>query len=103
MNNWDDPLLNNFRQNVPGDPNANALGDTTAGPSEDYLCAGDTATLRVEVCNRGATVVPAGIDVGFYDGSTLVCSAQTSLVLQPEDCELVSCAWSGAPASPPRP
>lgn len=100
-NNWDDPLLNNFRQNVPGDPNANALGDTTAGPSESFLCAGDTATLRVEICNRGATAVPAGIPVGFYDGNTLVCSAQTAGVLQPEACELVSCAWQGAPSAAP--
>lgn len=100
-NNWDDPLLNNFRQNVPGDPNGDALGDTTAGASEDYLCAGNSATLQVDICNRGATAVPSGIDVGFYDGSTLICSSTTTQVLQPEECELVTCTWSGAPAAPP--
>ncbi len=101
LNNWEDPLLNNFRQNVPGNPNGDALGDMTAGPSEDFVCAGDTATLRVEVCNRGAAAVPSGINVGFYDGTTLVCSAQTADVLLPEECELVGCAWSGAPPAAP--
>jgi hypothetical protein len=101
MNNWDDPLLNNFRQNVPGDPNADALGDTTAGPSKDYLCVGSTATLRTDVCNRGATAVPANIDIGFFVGGNEVCSTATTMVLQPEECETVSCAWSDAPASAP--
>ena len=101
LNNWEDLLLNNFRQNVPGDPNGIALGDTTAGPSDSYVCAGDTATLRVEICNRGATAVPGGINVGFYDGTTLVCSTETATVLGPEACELVSCAWAGAPTVPP--
>ncbi len=101
LNNWDDPLLNNFRQNVPGEPNGDALGDTTAGPSETYICAGDTATLRVDICNRGATAVPDQINVGFYDGTTLVCSTQTTMVLGPGECEAVNCAWLGAPGAGP--
>jgi hypothetical protein len=99
-NNWFDPLLNNFRQNVPGDPHGNALPDTTAGASIDYLCAGNTATLRVSVCNRGATAAAAGISVGFYVSGQLVCQTSTADVLDVEECELVSCAWTGAPASP---
>ncbi len=101
LNNWDDPLLNNFRQNVPGDPNGDALGDTTAGPSDVFSCLGSSVTLRSAICNRGATAVPAGINVGFYDGATLACSAMTTTVLAPEECEQVSCVWDAAPTSEP--
>ena len=32
-NNWEQPKLDNFRQNVPGDVNAQGIADATAGAS----------------------------------------------------------------------
>lgn len=96
-NNWDVPELNNFRQNVPGDPNANSIGDGTAGASSLVACAGTTANLTVDVCNRGTAAIAPGMVVGFYDDGTPVCTTTTSVVLQPEACEAVTCPWPDAP------
>ena len=100
LNNWDDPTLNNFRQNVPGDPNGNAIGDGTAGASQMYVCGGAGANLQVEVCNRGAAAIAQGMVVGFYVAGNNVCSTTTSVVLAPEECELVSCLWTEPPTEP---
>ncbi|MBI4703350.1 MAG: hypothetical protein HY744_19725 [Deltaproteobacteria bacterium] len=96
-NNWDDPLLNNFRQNVPGMPNGNAIGDATAGASKSYACAGDAANLMVSVCNRGAAAIPPGVKVGFYVAGQKVCETETKKAIEPEACESVSCTWPSPP------
>jgi CARDB/FG-GAP-like repeat len=98
--NWLDPTLNNFRQNVPGIPNGKATPDLTAGVANS-TCSGGTAVLTAPICNRGATAIAAGVDVGFYNGTTKVCSAKTSKTLQPGDCESVTCNWTSPPASTP--
>jgi hypothetical protein len=97
--NWQQPGLNNFRQNVPGEPNGNAIGDATAGASSLYGCDGSNAVLYVDVCNRGATALPPGIAVGFYVGGQPVCQAQTSGAIEPGACQTVSCSWSDPPGS----
>jgi hypothetical protein len=98
QNNWDQPALNNFRQNVPGDVNnAQGLGDATAGASKAYSCPGSAAIVSAEICNRGALPVPSGVPVGFYFDDTLVCSAVTKTILFPGDCESVECTWSSPP------
>jgi hypothetical protein len=96
-NNWDDPSLNNFRQNVPGTPNGNATGDATAGASSTFVCNGASATLTAPVCNRGADSVAAGLHVGFYVSGMLVCEEKTKTVLAPGECEDVSCVWMSPP------
>lgn len=98
-NNWDDPKLNNFRQNVPGNQNGNATGDATAGPSKAYACDSSGVTLMTEVCNRGADDMAAGLSVGFYVEGQKVCSTTTSKPLAPEECESVSCVWSNPPVT----
>jgi CARDB len=98
LNNWEQPTLNNFRQNVPGSANGNATSDTTAGAALGVACNGTSATLTIEICNRGALPVGTGIPVGFYVGGTKICEATTSVVLFPEDCESVACVWDDPPA-----
>jgi hypothetical protein len=96
-NNWDDPKLDNFRQNVPGSANGQAVGDATAGASKSFECAGDVVKLLVAVCNRGALPIGAGMPVGFYVGDTKICGAATTVALAPEECEIVACEWQGPP------
>jgi hypothetical protein len=98
-NNWDDPTLNNFRQNVPGNQDGKATGDSTAGASTQFICGGSGVTLMAPVCNRGADPIAAGLSVGFYLGSTKLCATTTSKVLAPEECETVSCTWGSPPSS----
>ena len=78
-NNWDDPQLNNFRQNVPGSANGQAIGDTTAGASTLFSCQGNEVTLLVDVCNRGALPIPANVPVGFYVSGMKICASQTTM------------------------
>jgi hypothetical protein len=98
--NWQQIDLNNFRQNVPGEPNGNANGDATAGASSLYDCDGVNAELAVDICNRGATALPPGIPVGFYVSGNLVCQAETAGAIQPGQCETVMCLWTSTPNTP---
>jgi CARDB len=99
QNNWQDPALNNFRTNVPGQAGGADAPDTTAGASSGYTCDDNTATLTAPVCNRGAAPVGAGVKVGFYANGALVCTAETKTALFPDDCETVTCDWAGAPTT----
>jgi hypothetical protein len=98
-NNWDDPKLNNFRANVPGNQNGLATGDTTAGASSQFVCASGGVTLSAPICNRGADPIGAGLHVGFYVGGAVVCSTKTTKALAPEECESVGCLWAAPPTS----
>ena len=98
-NNWEQPTLNNFRQNVPGEQGGTATPDATAGASTGYTCDGATATLTAPVCNRGSAPVGSGIKVGFYADGALVCTTETTTPLYPDDCETVVCVWDGAPTT----
>jgi len=99
LNNWEQPGLNNFRQNVPGTPNGQSTADPTAGASSTLVCGPGGVTLKVDVCNRGADAMGPGVKVGFYDGTDEVCSTETSKALQPGECEQVSCVWDSPPTS----
>jgi len=101
LNNWEQPGLNNFRQNVPGTPNGQSTADPTAGASSAVVCGAGGATLKVDVCNRGADAMGAGVKVGFYDGAQKICETETTQPLQPGECEQVSCLWH-APERPRR-
>lgn len=98
-NNWDDPLLNNFRQNVPGNQNGLATGDSTAGPTSEYACSAAGVGLSSSICNRGADPIGAGLSVGFYVAGVKVCGTATSTALAPEQCETVTCTWPTPPMS----
>jgi hypothetical protein len=99
LKNWEQPELNNFRQNVPGDPNGNAVPDSTAGASVFNGCVGGAAKLTIDVCNRGAAPQGSGVVVGFYVAGVKVCETTTTMALAPEECEAVSCVWSEPPNS----
>lgn len=96
-NNWDDPKLNNFRQNVPGNANGLATGDPTAGASSQFACSGEGAEISAPICNRGADPVGAGLNVGFYLGMDKVCEAKTLEVIPVGECRFVSCTWAMPP------
>ncbi|APR81661.1 Rhs-family protein [Minicystis rosea] len=96
-NNWDDPKLNNFRQNVPGNVNGLATGDATAGPSDQFACSPSGAGLSAPICNRGSDPIGGGLSVGFYVGGNKVCGAKTTMALQPDACEVVGCTWATPP------
>jgi len=95
--NWTTTGLNNFRQNVPG-TNAQNIGDLTAQAGMTYQCSGASVTLVAPICNRGTAPVGAGIDVGFYVGTTNICSTTTATALPVGQCETVSCMWTGPPS-----
>lgn len=97
--NWLDPELNNYRQNVPGDPNATAIPDTTAGASVFNGCSDGAATLSIDICNRGAAPVGSGLAVSFSVAGEVVCTAATTGPLEPEECESVSCVWNEPPTT----
>jgi hypothetical protein len=97
--NWLVPELNNFRQNVPGDPNGNAVPDATAGATQFSSCSGESAILSVAICNRGAAPQAAGVVVGFYVMGMEVCQTQTTMPLDPDECETVSCVWDTPPTT----
>ncbi len=98
-NNWDDPKLNNFRQNVPGNQNGLATGDATSGATSQYVCSSGGATLSAPVCNRGSDPIGPGLSVGFYVAGNKVCDTKTSKALAPEECETVACVWGAPPSS----
>ena len=97
LDNWDQPGLNNFRQNVPGNANGQAVSDTTAGASKGFVCKGTSVTLLVDVCNRGALPLGPGVPVGFYLGGQQICLSETTATLYPGDCAQVECDWANPP------
>ncbi len=97
LDNWENPMLNNFRENVPGAVNGLATGDATAGASTTYSCSGAGAALTVPVCNRGSSPIGAGLAVGFYVAGAEVCSTATTQALQPGTCATVDCTWATPP------
>jgi hypothetical protein len=97
--NWLVPELNNFRQNVPGNADGSALPDTTAGAAAFNSCSGGAAELKVDICNRGAAPQAAGVVVGFYVDNMKACETTTTMPLDPDECESVTCVWNSPPQS----
>ena len=52
------------------------------------------------MCNRGTEPVGAGAGVAFRDGDAVVCTAAAPGILDPGECDEVSCGWP-ADANPP--
>ena len=95
VQNWNDPTLNNFRQNVQGDLDALGEPDLTAGGDVGAVqCVGDLATIEARVCNRGTLPMVSGTEVTFYQDSqngAELCTAQIPIALQVGECTIVSC------------
>lgn len=87
VNNWDDPQLNNFRQNFQG------AGVFNAPDLEVNLSVGLANCLQKEfeviatVRNTGSIGIPAGVDVSLYRGTDasgeLISTQQTTVGLLP--------------------
>lgn len=99
-NNWTQPGLNNFRQNVPGNQNATDIGDLTSQVTATYVCDQGKAILVSPICNRGTAPVGAGVSVGFYVGADKACTTKTAGPLAVGACETVTCTWASPPSSP---
>jgi hypothetical protein len=99
LENWTQPGLNDFRQNVPGQANGKAVGDVTAQAGPNFVCSGTQAILEAPICNRGAAPLGAGIVVGFYVAGTKVCSATSATPLAVGQCEVVDCTWASPPTT----
>lgn len=103
VNNWQTPGLNNLRQNSQGGLGALQVADLTVELTDPgMLCdfPGGDVVLQAEVCNRGTNAVQDGVTVAFYttelpdqgkDEATLACTATTTMLLPPGECEIVQC------------
>ncbi|MCA9718368.1 MAG: hypothetical protein KC468_27095, partial [Myxococcales bacterium] len=68
LDNWLQPGLNNYRQNVQGNGVFNAPDLTVELALGLDKCLDDTLVLIATVYNKGALGVTPGIDVTFYEG-----------------------------------
>lgn len=111
LRNWEQPGMNNFRQNAQGQLGKLALADLTVELDDlSAVCSGKTQTveLSAKVCNRGTNPVQDGAEIAFYqlpksdaglpDGAfddggaaSVICSLTTGTLLQPGDCTVVKC------------
>ncbi|EYF01195.1 Hypothetical protein CAP_8536 [Chondromyces apiculatus DSM 436] len=109
--NWREPtdatvagVMNNFRQNLPSFDRF-AAPDITVAMSLDIGGCPQHLNLVASVCNEGALVVGAGVQVRYYDNATqteITCAngpQATAQPIAPGDCEPVVCHWEGAPSN----
>jgi hypothetical protein len=97
--NWEQPGLNNFRQNTQGALGKLAIADLTVELQDaEALCSGEagTFTVKAKVCNRGTNPVQDGAEVAFTQGKkneapTPLCATATDTLLMPGDCTVVQC------------
>jgi hypothetical protein len=105
LRNWEQPGMNNFRQNTQGSLGKLALADLTAQIENlSGLCSGESGTfpLTTRVCNRGTNPVQDGVTIAFYSaagdagtfdaaGASLICESTTQTLLNPGQCTTVTC------------
>lgn len=107
--NWLEPTdatvsgrMNNFRQNLP-DFDKFAAPDITVELNLNLAACPQYLGLVANVCNDGALVVGAGVQLRFYDNATqaeIPCEnapVSTTQPLAPGQCQPVTCQWAGAP------
>ncbi|MBU1239895.1 VCBS repeat-containing protein, partial [Myxococcota bacterium] len=100
--NWTNPHLNNFRQNVQGSVDAGTAPDVTPKGSMFDCTIEAHAEFAVEICNRGTQPLPANLPYTAYEEITLapLCTVGTTVTLAPGQCQLLSCEWDTPPSSP---
>jgi hypothetical protein len=69
LDNWSQPGLNNYRQNVQGEGVFNAPDLTVDLNAELDACADEVLEVVATVRNIGALGVPAGVSASLYQGS----------------------------------
>ena len=93
--NWRTMGLNNFRQNVQGDLEADGQPDlTVSGDARKIQCEGTVGRLEAEICNRGTKPMGSGTDVAFHKGDATgpeLCAIPIPEILSVGECTRVSC------------
>jgi hypothetical protein len=101
--NWTLPGLNNFRQNVQGVLESYGSPDLTGGAGDFGTCGDKRLPLLARACNRGDAPVADGVPITFYLGApedgVVLCTAETTVVLDPGECQTVSCVWTAPPGT----
>ncbi len=97
--NWMDPKLNNFRQNVQGAVEVGTSPDLTLKEASFSCLLSTHAQLEAIVCNRGTQPAPTGTPMNFSHSGELVCDAELAAPLNPGQCVEVSCVWTTPPRS----
>jgi hypothetical protein len=102
--NWEAPGLNNFRMNVIGDEDFRApdLVAQASDVSLDSSSCPAQLTVKVNVWNRGAVLVAAGIPVAVYQGAAggkLLAVGQTKGAIVPGAFEAVTIAVTPGPTT----
>ncbi len=99
LQNWSQPGLNNYRQNIIGDPRLIGTPDLTSN-AQQITCEDGGANLNAKICNRGTETVAAGAPTTFYQGDPadgqIICTVQTTANLASGDCVVISCPWPDA-------
>lgn len=105
MDNW--LVYNNYRQNLPDFSPFLAPDLTVQFDEVDETPCTDHVDMIVQVCNEGDLRVGAGVEVAFYEGdpatgTPITCTDPpvTLTTLDPDECELVTCSWTGVPVHP---
>ena len=101
LRNWDDPNLNNYRQNAPGEGIGDGLvatPDMTVKAAKITCEGGGEVTVTVDVCNRGTEPVAPGVPISIYEdgATTAACTATTTVVIAPGFCAETDCTWTAA-------
>jgi hypothetical protein len=93
LDNWTQPGLNNYRQNVQGEGVFNAPDLTVDLTASLASCENNMLDIVATVRNQGNLGVPAGIEVRLYEGTddtgVFVGSQYTSMSLLPGQTEQV--------------
>ncbi len=101
LDNWLQPGLNNYRQNVQGDGVFNAPDLTLSISVGINLCNNGQYELQARVTNIGALGVPPGAIVTFYEGTspagTNLGTAATTQALLPGGSTLVTLVVTAPP------
>lgn len=100
LDNWTQPGLNNYRQNVQGEGLFDAP-DLTISKIEAECGSAEGVRLQVTIANIGARGIPEGTDVSVYvtiEGTEhFVTTLQTTQRLLPGGTETVEYLWADAP------
>ena len=95
--------FNNYRQNIQNDGKALYAPDMTVDNDTEIPRPGCGALeLRATVHNRGSQPVSRGVPVSFFtadpdEGGQHICTATTTMRLDPAAGEEVGCTWTDAP------
>lgn len=95
--NFSDPNLNNYRQNVQGPASATDFPDITGKLDGDPCVTLPNGDIEISstVCNRGNKAIGAAMPATFYLGDpmdgNILCTAFTANPVPVGGCEVVSC------------